>query len=255
MGMAIFAHLLLVAALTWGVNWKRQTTTVTAEAELWSSIPQQAAPRAVAPPPPPPPPKPEPKPEPTPAPAPPPVDKAPDIVDKQDKPPKKPVEKPAEKPPEPKAKPEAKPDPAALKKEAQKKAEEEVAQREKDREENLKRITGLAGATGGPTATGNAQQSSGAGISKNYGDRIANAVRPNIVFTGDAPPNARVELDIQLAPDGTILGRPRITKSSGYKEFDEAVVRGFEKTEVLPRAEDGRVPPNLPIGWTRRNTN
>lgn len=51
MGLAILAHLLLVGALTWGVNWKSKPTTITAEAELWSSVPQQAAPRAVTPPP------------------------------------------------------------------------------------------------------------------------------------------------------------------------------------------------------------
>jgi colicin import membrane protein len=44
MGLAILAHLLLAAALTWGVNWKSQDSTLgTAQAELWSSVPQQAA--------------------------------------------------------------------------------------------------------------------------------------------------------------------------------------------------------------------
>ncbi len=245
MGMAIFAHLLLLAALTWGVNWKRQTTTVTAEAELWSSIPQQAAPRAVVTPPPPPPPRPEPKP----TPAPPPVDKAPDIVDKQDKPPKKPVEKPAEKPPEPKPKPEGKPaaDPAALKKEAQKQAAEEAAQREKDREDNLKRMAGIAGSSGGPTATGNAAQSSGP--SSGYGGRIKAKVKPNLVFTATVSGNPMVSIEVRMAPDGTILGQPRIVKSSGNREWDEAVLRAFEKTEVLPRDVDGRVHSPLIVDW------
>lgn len=61
-GLAIFAHLLLLGALTWGVNWKRSDTTPAFEAELWSALPQQAAPRAVEPPPPPPPPAPKPEP-------------------------------------------------------------------------------------------------------------------------------------------------------------------------------------------------
>lgn len=240
MGMAIFAHLLLLAALTWGVNWKRQTSTVTAEAELWSSIPQQAAPRAVAPPPPPPP-----KPEPKPAPAPLPVDKAPDIVDKQDKPPKKPVEKP----PEPKAKPEVKPaaDPAALKKEAQKKAAEEAKQLDAQREENLQRMAGIAGASGGPTATGNAPQSSGP--SSGYGGRIKAKVKPNLVFTATVSGNPLVSIEVRMAPDGTILGQPRIVKSSGNREWDEAVLRAFEKTEVLPRDVDGRIHSPLIVEW------
>ena len=55
-GLAILAHLLLLGALTWGVSWKRSDTTPAFEAELWSALPQQAAPRAATPPPPPPPP-------------------------------------------------------------------------------------------------------------------------------------------------------------------------------------------------------
>ena len=64
-GLAILAHLLLLGALTWGVSWKRSDTTPAFEAELWSALPQQAAPRAATlPPPPPPPPPPAPTPQP-----------------------------------------------------------------------------------------------------------------------------------------------------------------------------------------------
>ncbi|MCW5670636.1 MAG: protein TolA, partial [Hydrogenophaga sp.] len=66
MGLALFAHGLLVIALTLGVQWQNDGEPVTVEAELWSRTPQQAAPRAVEPPPPPP----APTPAPTPAPAP-----------------------------------------------------------------------------------------------------------------------------------------------------------------------------------------
>ena len=67
MVLAVAAHLVLIAALTWGVSWKQDAQPVAFEAELWSNTVQQAAPRAVSPPPPPPPraePKPEPKVEP-----------------------------------------------------------------------------------------------------------------------------------------------------------------------------------------------
>ena len=47
--LAILAHGLLVAMLTVGVQWKRDAPLVTAEAELWSAIPQEAAPPAPAP--------------------------------------------------------------------------------------------------------------------------------------------------------------------------------------------------------------
>ncbi|MDO9315547.1 MAG: protein TolA, partial [Burkholderiaceae bacterium] len=44
LGLAVFAHVLLLGALTWGVNWKRSDTVLTVEAELWSAVPRQAAP-------------------------------------------------------------------------------------------------------------------------------------------------------------------------------------------------------------------
>ena len=63
-GLALLVHAALIAALTWGVNWKRTDRTVAFEAELWSSVPQEAAPRLVVP-------APAPAPAPSPAPAPP----------------------------------------------------------------------------------------------------------------------------------------------------------------------------------------
>jgi colicin import membrane protein len=246
MGLAVLAHLLLLGALTWGVNWKSKPTTVTAEAELWSSIPQQAAPRAATPPSPPPEPVVQPKPVPKPAPAPPP-EKAPDIVEKQDKPPKKPVEKPPE--PKPVAKPEVpKVDPAVAKlaaqKEAQRVAAAETEQREKDRQAAIDRSLKSAG-SGAPDSPGTAAKSSGP--SSGYAARVAARVKPNIVFSGSLPNNPFVDIEVRLAPDGTVLGRPRVTKSSGSKEWDEAVVRAIEKTEVFPRDVDGKVPGSVPI--------
>ncbi len=255
LGLAILAHLLLVAALTWGVNWKRTDTTITAEAELWAAVPQTAAPKLVEPPPIPeskPEPKPEPKSEPIEPPKPTPP-APPDIVEKKTKPPPKVEPKPDPAPTKPLAKPEPKPKPetepvkpkvdtAAQKK----KLEAEDAKRQEDqRQENMNRMAGLAGATGGEKSTGTAQQSSGP--SPGYAGRIAARIKPNIVFAGNLPDNPRVEVEIKAAPDGTILGRPRVTKSSGNREWDEAVVRAIEKTEVLPRDTDGRVPNTIPL--------
>ena len=106
------------------------------------------------------------------------------------------------------------------------------------RQENLARLQGLAGATGGATATGTAQRSSGP--SDSYGGRIRARVKPNIVFTDDIAGNPMAEVEVRQAPDGTITGR-RIVKSSGFKAWDEAVLRALDKTEVLPRDTDGRV--------------
>ena len=68
--LAVLAHLLLVGALTWGVNWKKDADTPAIDAELWSSVPQQAAPRLVEQPSPPPAPRPKPTPTPPPPPKP-----------------------------------------------------------------------------------------------------------------------------------------------------------------------------------------
>jgi colicin import membrane protein len=240
MGLAILAHMLLVAALTWGVNWKSQTALSTAQAELWSSIPQEAAPRAPEPVLPTPPPVLRPV---DPPPAPPPVT-TPDIVEKIDKPPKKPLPKPPEPKPEPPV------DTAALKREAQReaqrKAAQESAERDKVRQEAIARATKLAG-SGAPDSAGTAAQSSGP--SNGYGNRIKARVKPNLVFSSAVTGNPLVSIEIRQAPDGTILGRPRVVKSSGNREWDEAVVRAFEKTEVLPRDTDGRVHSPLLVEW------
>jgi colicin import membrane protein len=64
-GLALCAHLLLIAALAWGVRWKQETQpTSTVQAELWSSLPPPPPPPAPAieNADPPPPPKPQPAP-------------------------------------------------------------------------------------------------------------------------------------------------------------------------------------------------
>ena len=62
--LAVCVHALLIAALTWGVSWKRSDTEPSFSAELWSSTVQQAAPPLPAPPPLPSPPDPAPAPPP-----------------------------------------------------------------------------------------------------------------------------------------------------------------------------------------------
>jgi colicin import membrane protein len=108
-----------------------------------------------------------------------------------------------------------------------------------DRQRNLERMAGLAGGTGAPGATGSAQQSSGP--SSGYGGRVKARVKPNIVFTDDVAGNPATEVEVRTSPDGTIVGT-RVTKSSGVRAWDDAVVRALEKTEVMPRDTDGRVP-------------
>ena len=278
--LALIAHALLIAALAFGVHWRNSEPTTMA-AELWSAVPQAAAPRAV---------------EPVPAAVPMPRPE-----------PRKP--EPAERRTEPAATPQAatRPDPQIAIEQARREAarrdraerdeaererqqaredqarkalktdklkadalklEREKADREKDREKaqraekadaaqqeairtaNLKRLQGLANANNAATDTGTATRSSGPSAS--YAGRIMARIKPNIVF-GDTPDgNPMATVEVKLAPDGTIVAK-RLVKSSGVKSWDEAVLRAIERTEILPRDIDGRVPPPFQIDFRLRD--
>jgi colicin import membrane protein len=274
--LALIAHLLLLLALGWGINWKREPQTISAEAELWSSLPQEAAPRLVEPPPPPPvvatppPPAPVVKEQPKPEPGPTQADIA--LERRKEKLAEKKAEekrrqialerekkREAEKQKQLEAKrelEERRKQELAKAKAAEDKQKVETAKKlklaedgkrmEAQRQTNLDRMKGLAGATGAPTATGTALRSSGPSAS--YAGRVAARVKPNIVFTEDIAGNPRAEIEVRTAPDGTIVGQ-RILKSSGVKGWDDAVLKAVIKTEVLPRDTDGRVPSPLIIDF------
>jgi colicin import membrane protein len=104
----------------------------------------------------------------------------------------------------------------------------------------------LAGATGGESATGTAKQSSGP--SAGYGGRVIAKIKPNIVFADDISGNPVATVEVRTSPDGTIIGR-KLIKSSGVKAWDDAVLRAIDKTEILPRDLDGRVPPSFEINF------
>ena len=114
------------------------------------------------------------------------------------------------------------------------------------RQENIKRMAGLAGATGSATATGAAQQSSGP--SPGYAGRIRARIKPNIVFTADIAGNPTATVEVRVSPDGTITSR-KLIKSSGNAAWDEAVLKAVDKTEVLPRDVDGQVPASMEISF------
>ena len=267
MSFALFMHFLLLAALTWGVQWKTQPNTLSASAELWSAVPVEAAPAAnepePTPPQPVPPPEPvkavEPKPEPKPTPpAPPKVDvaaerEAADIAlkkekEKLDKEKLKEKEKEKAKELEKKKKEEAlkKEVTAAKAKEDAKKAIAEEKRTDALRNENLKRMQGMAGASGEENSKGTALKASGPSAS--YAGRIIARIKPNITFTEDVAGNPKAEVEVRTSPDGTIISR-KLLSSSGNKAWDEAVLKAIDKTATLPRDEDGRVPPILVISF------
>ena len=250
LGLALLAHALLIVALAFGVNW-RSHEPEGVEAELWSAVPQFEAPRAVTPPPAPAPPEPK-RPEPV-AKAPPVREPAPDpqIAIEQAKREKAKLE-------------QTKRDKAAREEDerAQQRSEQAKKKQQADkdraeadklaaaREANLQRMLGQAGATGSTSATGTAARTSGPSAS--YAGRIMARIKPNIVFTDVIDGNPIATVEVRLAPDGTIIGK-RLVKSSGVKSWDDAVLRAVERTEILPRDTDGRVPGPFEIDFKRRD--
>ena len=290
--LAIIAHLLLLMALTWGINWKRESENVVAEAELWSSVPQQAAPKVVqAPPivaapkpvpapPPPPPPPPAPRavaPPPAPVPA-----KQPDIAVEREKKRQELAERRREELEQQKKidaqrqreeldrekKLEARKKEEQLKREqlAQQKAleekerkkNEELAKAKAKQEETRlaklreQNIDRMRTLAGTGPRESPGEAERSAGPSSSYAGRIAARIKPNIVFTDVISGNPAARVELRVAPDGTIVGR-RLVESSGVKAWDEAVLRAIDKTEVLPRDTDGRVVPQFEIRFRPRD--
>ncbi|SIQ17606.1 cell envelope integrity protein TolA [Pseudacidovorax sp. RU35E] len=311
--LALIAHALLIAALTWGVRWKREGDDEPVEAEIWSATVQQARQNVTPTPPPPPAPAPTPAPPPPPPPPPPPAPavaptppppKAPDIAlererkQREQQAQREEEQRQAEKKRQQEAQRKAEQDrkeqearkreqeedrrqkeqqrladqkkqeqaekaaadkaaaqkaAAAEKAAADKRAKEAAAARaaalEKERQDNIRRMLGQA--------NGGADQSSGprsgkgngsGGVSAGYLGRVAALIKRNVVFDPNSVPgNPAVEIQIQTSPDGTIVGTPRITKSSGNPSWDDAAVRAVQRAEVMPRDTDGRVPSPFPI--------
>lgn len=77
-----------------------------------------------------------------------------------------------------------------------------------------------------------------------YATRIAARIKANIVFIKQVDGNPEAEVTVRTSPDGTIVGRT-LTKSSGVPDWDEAVLRAVDKTQVIPRDANGEVPQTL----------
>jgi len=135
---------------------------------------------------------------------------------------------------------------AAEKAKADKAEKAEAAQADAMRQENLKRMQGMAGASGGENAAGTALKSSGPSAS--YAGRLVGRIKPNITYPGDVVGNPRAEVEVKVGPDGMILSR-RIVQTSGNKAWDDAVLRAIDKTEIFPKDTDGRVPPVIVLGF------
>jgi colicin import membrane protein len=275
--LALLVHALLIVALTWGVNWKRSDLSTSYEAEIWSAVPQQVAPRlvetppeAVTPPPPAPvPPEPEKteKPE-VKAPPPPPPPNVDIALEQEKKRKQMALQKEADakkeaalalakkqkelKAQEDQAKRVAANE--ARKLQAQKQVQKQAKQQENDqqaqlaaqkrRQENINRTMGLAGANGSANDTGTALKS--AGPSASYGGMLRAAIRPNVVFTEEIVGNPMATVEVRVTSDGTVISQ-RLVKSSGNKNWDDAAINAIIRTRVMPKDVDGRMPDTILI--------
>ncbi|MEO6278128.1 cell envelope integrity protein TolA [Roseateles sp.] len=269
LAFALVAHGLLLLALSSGLHWNSDSSPAF-EAELWSSVPQIAAPREEAPV--------EPEPE-----APKPDLKAQqraaeeaaeeqreaDIAIAKDKKRKeekardeaaklerlerdraakdKEAKDKAAKDKATKDEQDRKKDKTANDAKAAKEAKAADARREAQRQENLRRIQGMAGGT--PNSTGTAAQSGAP--SAGWVGRVKGKIRPLIIFSDDSAANPTAEVQVALAPDGRILGS-KVIKASGDADWDRAVLRAVEKAEMLPRDTDGRVPSVIILNFRPR---
>lgn len=272
---AVVAHILLVAALSFGVSW-RAAPMRAMEAELWSAIPQAAAPKEQLPSEKQPePPKPQPEPPKPQQPTPQEVQsqrdadiaiakarerKLKDEQEQREAEDKRKLEQRRKdeadqkerdrKAKEEQAKKDEAKDKAADKAKAEKARKDAEAKSEAQRQENLRRIQGMAGGTGAPGSTGTAAKSSGP--SANYAGRILAAIRPNLNFPASViDGNPVTEVDVRLAPDGTVLSA-RVIAQSGNPAWDQAIERAIIGTQKLP-LDNGRIPPQMVISFRPRD--
>ncbi|MBN8487772.1 MAG: cell envelope integrity protein TolA [Burkholderiales bacterium] len=261
LAMSALAHAGLMAALALGVQWRTDEPT-SVSAELWAAVPQIAAPARpeVA--------EPEPAPPPSndrPAPPPPPAaERDADIaLEKARREREEKARWQAEEQRRLEREKKAERDKLEREKierdraerlEAQRKDKAAEAQREKLRQEQMRRMAEQLGSgpsgTGAPGSAGTAARD--AGPSANYAGRILARIKPNIVLTDEVTGNPRAEVELRVAPDGSIIGR-RIIQSSGNKVWDDTVLRAVDRTAVLPRDTDGRVPSTIVVGFRPRD--
>ncbi|WKB52405.1 cell envelope integrity protein TolA [Eleftheria terrae] len=278
--LALVMHGLLIGGLALGLNW-RSSEPAAVEAELWAAVPQAAAP-APEPPPPPPDTRPEPTPQPQPEPKPEPKvepDRQAEIAlekEREKKRREEAREREQEEERERKQREQERREKAEQeRKDAERKRELAEAERKKreeadrktqeakqrreeqdkrlqaQRSERLKRLQAEAGTGSAEQGAANGGLSAG-GPSAGYAGKLKARILPNIVYADTTVGNPAAEVEVKAAPNGTILGS-RLVKSSGNPEWDQAVLRAIDKTQTLPRDENGRVPSPLLLTFRPRD--
>ena len=122
------------------------------------------------------------------------------------------------------------------------KRKEAAAASEKQHQDAIKRMMGLANA-------GSSGAAKASGPSAGYGAKVRAKVLPNVVFTDEITGNPKAEVVVNTTADGTIMSQ-RLTKPSGNKAWDEAVIKAIVRTGSMPRDVDGTVPKSFVLVFT-----
>ncbi len=292
LGLALLVHGGLIAAIAIGVAWRsREPDAISAE--LWSAVPQAAAPRAESPtpaptppPPAPPPPPPPPAPEPAPPPPkvaipPPPPAPAPDpqiAIERERRERERELERvrriedERERAQKEKERQELAQRETARKEAAEKATEKAAAEKlaaDKRREAEQRRREQAEQANLEAARKANLERMLGQAGASGDDRATGTAARssgPSAGYAGRIV--ARVKPNI-VFPD-ELSGNPRaevevraapdgtivgrrIVRSSGVASWDDAVLRAIDRTESLPRDVDGRVPSPIVISFRLRD--
>lgn len=122
------------------------------------------------------------------------------------------------------------------------------------RAEEMRRLTGQAGAGNGTNGT--AAKSTAPRSDAGYVASITSAIKSRSSYAGDTdvPGNPKVVFHVEQLPTGEIVS-VRKTKSSGIPEFDRAVENAINKSSPLPKKKDGTVERSLEVGFSMKDLN
>ena len=130
--------------------------------------------------------------------------------------------------------------------EEQKHKQEEAAAEQRSaarRADDLRRMSSQAG-TG---TNGDAEKSQGARVDASFANQAGAKIKSNTIFPRleEIAGNPAVEFNVDLLPDGSLKGKPRLLKRSGNDAFDLAVERAIEKSAPFKPDVNGKIPPSF----------
>ena len=125
--------------------------------------------------------------------------------------------------------------------------EQEAKEAEDHRQQQIKRLKRFGATTSEPVDPVN-EFKGGVRPSDSYLARLRARVKPNITFSESQLQSIRgnpaAEVEVTVSASGQIIGM-KLTQSSGNADWDQAVLKAIEKTETLPRDENGKIPSKL----------